>query len=226
MNLKAEVKRTIRADLHIHTCYSPDCTTSLEAIIDRCLKLGINCMAVTDHNTIAGGLEMQKSAPFTIIVGEEIKTPYGEIVGFFLNEEIPGGLSPQETVGRIKAQEGLVCIPHPFDRVRRSPLRREMVDEILPQIDIIEAFNSRTTFLRDNTRAQAFARAHGLPTSAGSDAHTANEIGHTYVEMPEFDGVEEFRQALTQGLIVGDRSNPIVHLASTLAKWRKHLAAT
>lgn len=210
----------------MHTCYSPDCTTSLEATIDRCLKLGINCIAVTDHNTIAGGLEMQKSAPFTVIVGEEIKTSYGEIIGLFLAEEIPPGLSPKETVSRIKAQGGLVCIPHPFDRVRRSPLKLQMIDEILPQTDIIEAFNSRTTFLRDSVRAQALARAHGLAASAGSDAHTAYEIGHAYVEMPEFSGVDEFRQALVQGVIVGHRSVPWVHLASTLAKWRKRSAAS
>ena len=220
------MNRLIKADLHVHTCYSPDCTTSLEAIINRCLTLGISCIAVTDHNTIAGGLEMQKSAPFTVIVGEEIKTPYGEIVGLFLREEIPPGLSPQETIDCIKAQGGLVCIPHPFDRVRRSPLKRQMIDEILPQTDIIEAFNSRTTLLRDSARAQAFARSHGLSASAGSDAHTAYEIGHAYVEMPEFSGVDEFRQALAQGMVVGHRSSPWVHLVSSLAKWRKRLAAS
>lgn len=215
----------LKADLHIHSCYSPDCTTSIEAIIDRCLELGINCLAVTDHNTIAGGLEMQECAPFPIIVGEEIKTPYGEIIGLFLDQEIPPGLSPQETVSRIKAQGGLVCIPHPFDRVRRSPLKPQMIDAILPQTDIIEAFNSRTTLLRDSAKAQAFARSHGLLASAGSDAHTCYEIGHAYVELPEFIGVEDFRQALARGVIVGHRSVPWVHLASSLAKWRRRRAA-
>lgn len=210
----------------MHTCYSRDCTTSIEAIVKRCLKLGINCIAVADHNTIAGGLEMQKDAPFMVIVGEEIKTPYGEIIGFFLREEIPPDLSPRETVGRIKAQGGLVCIPHPFDRVRRSPLKRRIIDEILPETDIIEVFNSRTTLLRDSARAQAFARSHELLTSAGSDAHTAYEIGHAYVEMPEFSGVDGFRQALAQGVIAGRRSVPWVHLASTLAKWRKRRATS
>jgi hypothetical protein len=214
----------LKADLHIHTCYSPDCTTPLEAIIGCCLELGINCIAVTDHNTIAGGLEMQKCAPFTVIVGEEIKTPYGEIIGLFLSQEIPYGLSPQETVSRIKAQGGLVCIPHPFDRVRRSRLQRQIIDAILPQTDIIEVFNSRTTLLRDSARAQTFARSHGLLASAGSDAHTSYEIGHAYVEMPDFSGVVDFRQALAQGVIVGRRSNPWVHLASSLAKWRRRLA--
>lgn len=79
----------IKADLHMHTCYSPDCTTSLGAIINRCLNLGIDCIAITDHNTIAGGLEMQKKAPFTVIVSEEIRTTHGEIIGFFLARRYP-----------------------------------------------------------------------------------------------------------------------------------------
>jgi hypothetical protein len=97
---------------------------------------------------------------------------------------------------------------------------------ILPNIDIIEAFNSRTTLLRDSARAQAFARSHGLPVSAGSDAHTAYEIGQAYVEMPEFSGADGFRQTLAQGIIVGHRSVPWVHLASSLAKWRKRWATS
>jgi len=103
----------LKADLHIHTKYSPDCNTSLEQIISRCQQTGINCIAVTDHGTIEGALKMQSIAPFVIIVAEEILTPRGEIMGMFLKEGIPSGLSVEETISRIKAQDALVPLMIP-----------------------------------------------------------------------------------------------------------------
>ncbi|MFH1485404.1 MAG: PHP domain-containing protein [Chloroflexota bacterium] len=212
----------LRADLHVHTCYSRDTLISPDALISRCQETGINCAAITDHNAIAGAFELKEKAPFLIIIGEEIRTSHGDIIGLFLHDEIPKGLSPQETVARIKEQGGLVCIPHPFDRIRRSPLQRSALDGILHQIDILEVFNSRTTLLRDSERARRFAEAHGLLMSAGSDAHTLGEIGGAYVEMPEFSNRDEFCKALAHGDVVGRRASPLVHLASTVAKlnWR------
>lgn len=216
----------LRADLHVHTCYSSDGTTSLETLVRRCQELGITCVAVTDHNTIAGAIALEKRAPFSVIVGEEIRTTAGEIIGLFLHEAIPEGLSPQETAARIKEQGGLVCIPHPFDRLRRSPLRRSALESLLPQIDIIEVFNSRTTLLSDSERARRFAEAHRFLMSAGSDAHTPSEIGGAYVEMPDFKGRDEFCQSLARAKVVGHRANPLVHLASTVAKFRRRLGGT
>jgi predicted metal-dependent phosphoesterase TrpH len=110
----------LRADFHMHTHYSKDCTTSPKRLVARCLRVGLGCIAVTDHNTIRGGMEVAEIAPFPVIVASEVKTTHGEITGLFLTEEIPRGLSPMETVERIKAQGGLVSIPHPFDKVRSS----------------------------------------------------------------------------------------------------------
>ena len=200
----------------MHTCYSPDSKSLPEDIIQRCLEIQINCLAVADHNTISGALELQRSAPFTIIVGEEIRTTYGEIIGFFLHEEIQRHLSPEETVARIKGQGGLVCIPHPFDRFRiRSRLQYSSLKKIMPFVDLIEVFNSRTLMLRDSVRAGLLAQRHGLPGTAGSDAHTVSEIGNSFTELSEFTDAEQFRLALRRGRIQGRRTNPLVHVYNT-----------
>lgn len=211
----------IQADLHLHTTYSGDSRSQLEQIIARCNKVGINCIAVTDHNTIAGAMEMRKIAPFKVIVGEEIHTASGEVIGYFMTQEIPGRLPVAETVRRIKEQGGVVAVPHPFDRLRGSAIQRPALEKILPDVDIIEVLNARSILRRYNTMAGQLARKHGLAASAGSDAHTLGEIGAAYVEMPDFDGRDDFLQALRQGKIMGQVSPRIVHLKSTLAKIRK-----
>ena len=202
----------LKADLHMHTRYSEDSLSPPEKIVQHCIKRGINCLAVTDHNTITGALEVKRLAPFKVIIGEEIFTTQGEIIGLFLKQEIPRRLSPEETVTRIKAQGGLVCIPHSCDRFRRgSTLRRQALDRIMPDIDSIEVFNSRTMLLRDSARALELARRHDLPATAGSDAHIVREVGSTYMEIPEFNDAEQFRQALRQGQVFGHRTNFFIH---------------
>ena len=208
----------IRADLHLHTIYSGDSKSQLEQIIARCSDVGINCIAVTDHNTIAGALKMQQTAPFKVIVGEEIHTTSGEVIGYFMTQEIPGRLPIEETVHRIREQGGVVAVPHPFDRLRGSAIQRPALEGILPDIDIIEVLNARSLLKRYNTMAELFARKHGLLASAGSDAHTLSEIGRAYVEMPDFDGRDGFLKALAEGKIMGQVSPRIVHLKSTWAK--------
>ena len=210
----------IRADLHVHTCYSIDCCTPLEPIIDHCLNTGINCLAISDHNTIAGALKLQEIAPFKVIVAEEIKTSMGELMGLFLTEEVPKGLSPEETIARIRKQGGLVAIPHPFGRCLLQNSNKLLSGETLSQVDIIEVFNSRSPF-NSSAKARSLASKYGLAASAGSDAHTLAEIGRTYVEMPEFSGPSDFLDSLSQGTIFGRRSSPLVHLASTWAKVSK-----
>lgn len=215
--------RITKADLHLHTCYSMDCAMSLEQIIDRSLKIGINCLAVTDHNTIEGALRLKEIASFQIIVGEEILTTGGEIIGLFLATEIPGGLSPEETVRRIKSQGGLVCIPHPYDTLRLSASRDSMFESLMPEIDIIEVFNARSLFPSATNKAWQLAQKYGKPMSAGSDAHSPQEIGNAYVEMPPFEDKETFITSLEQGKIGGSRSSPIVHFHSTWARLKKQL---
>jgi predicted metal-dependent phosphoesterase TrpH len=213
----------IKADLHVHTCYSIDCLTPLDKIVSRCLALGIDCIAVADHNTVTGALKLKEIAPFKIIVAEEILTPAGEIMGLFLNEAVPRGLSPQETISQIRNQGGLVAIPHPFGR--SLPWKNNLLisTEVLSQVDIIETFNSRTPFSNSIARAFALAKEQGKAASAGSDAHTLGEIGRAYVEMPEFDGRNDFLNSLAQGKIFGQKSSYLAHFASTWAKIRKHI---
>ncbi len=197
---------------------------TLEQIISRCLKIGINCLAITDHNTIAGALKMKEIAPFPIIVGEEILTSGGEVIGMFLSQEIPSKLSIEETISRIKAQDGLVCIPHPYDRLRLSMFRDQVFESIMPEVDIVEVFNARSLLPNSSTRAWHLAHKYGKRASAGSDAHTPSEIGNAYIEIPEFTGKEEFLASLAKGKICGNKSNPIIHLASTWARIKKNLS--
>jgi len=208
----------LKADLHIHTKYSMDCSTPLEKIIDRCLKIGINCIAVCDHGTAEGAIKLKSMAPFKVIVAEEILTPHGEIMGMFLQETIPSGMSVEQTLAQIRTQGGLVCVPHPFDTFRQSALGDKVTETIAAQIDVVEVFNSRASLLRDSTKADHFAEKYGIAKSAGSDAHTASEIGNAYVEMPEFSDRDDFLQALRMGKIVGHRTNPMIHFNSLWAR--------
>jgi len=210
----------LKADLHIHSEYSMDCNTALDKIIQRCQELEINCIAIADHGTAEGALKMQKIAPFTVIVAEEILTTEGEIMAMFLKETIPSGLTPRESVERIREQGGLVNIPHPFETIRGSALKDRNIEEIAAQIDLMEVLNSRSPFPANSNKARAFASEHGIVHGAGSDAHTLMEIGNAYVIMPEFKGKDDFLKALSQGKIYGQRSGPLVRLFSTWAKIR------
>lgn len=212
----------LKADLHMHTCYSADCGTPLDKIVARCLQIGINCIAIADHHSIAGALRLKEIAPFNVIVAEEIMTPIGELMGLFLTQEIPRGLSAQETITRIKSQGGLVNIPHPFGHSFREN-KKLLSQEILSQVDLIEVFNSRIPFPNTFPKASKLAAEYRLPASAGSDAHTIREIGRAYVEMPEFNGPEDFLDCLTRGKIFGQRSSSFLHFVSLWWKLRKRL---
>jgi len=199
-----------------------DCLSPLEQIVERCLGLGINCIAIADHNTIAGAVKLSEIAPFKVIIAEEVLTPVGEIMGLFLSEAVPWGLSPQETISLIRSQGGLVGIPHPFGRSLPWNVNPLTSTDILSQVDIIETFNSRTPFSNGNAKAWKLAKENGKAASAGSDAHTLREIGRAYVEMPEFDGPDDFLNSLAQGKIFGQKSSYLAHFASTWAKIKKH----
>lgn len=181
-------------------------------------------MAITDHNRIAGALQLKRTAPFKVIVGEEVLSTSGEIIGLFLTEEVPDRLTPEETVARIKAQGGLVCIPHPFDRFRpHSRLRRGALERIARDVDLIEVFNARTLMLQDSARALDFARSHALPGTVGSDAHVIQEIGRAYVELPEFNDAEGFLLALGRGQAFTRRTSPLTHFYSIRNRLLKKL---
>jgi hypothetical protein len=183
--------------------------------------VNINCVAISDHNTIAGALKLKEMAPFEVIIAEEVMTPVGELMGLFLTEEIPQGLPAEEAIARIKNQGGLVSIPHPFGRPPLQNSNKLLSKEILSRVDIIEVFNSRTPFPNSSARAWRLALECGLATSAGSDAHTVREIGRAYVEMPEFENSGEFLDCLSRGRIFGRRSSPLIHFATTWVKVSK-----
>jgi predicted metal-dependent phosphoesterase TrpH len=207
-------------DLHTHSTYS-DGSDTPSVLARRAREAGLHAIALTDHNSLSNAIPLQRLAPFPVIVGEEIKTTEGEIIGLFLTDEIPRGMSPEATVEAIHQQGGVVYIPHPFDRVRRSVLRTEALMEILDQVDVIETYNSRISFPGDVLTAIRFAEKHGKLKGAGSDSHVFWELGNSFVEMPEFTERDGFLQSLAQGSIHGKLTHPVAHLASTITKWRK-----
>jgi hypothetical protein len=162
-------------------------------------------------------------APFPVVLGEEVKTDAGEIIGLFIQERIPRGLPPAETARLIRQQGGLVAVPHPFDRLRGSRLRADALDALVAEglVDIIEAFNSRTTFPADNARGVTFAQRHGLPVCAGSDAHSVGEYGQSYTEMEPFDGPAEYLANLRTARLHTAASPFSVHFISKWAKYGK-----
>jgi predicted metal-dependent phosphoesterase TrpH len=198
-----------------------DSQSELEDIIKRCQKLGIDCIAVADHNAVEGGLKMQTLAPFKVIIAEEILTFSGELMGMFLKERIASGIPLEAAIAAIKEQGGLVSIPHPFDPVRGLRLNADEFNKLAPQIDLIEVFNARVLSPQTNSKSLHFAREHNLPGTAGSDAHTISEIGNVFVELNNFNTPAEFLAALQQAKIQGKRASPFVHFSSTWAKMRK-----
>lgn len=210
----------IKVDLHVHTCYSGDSLMTLEQVVEAALARGLGALAITDHDAIEGALALSRTSPIPIIVGEEIYVGDGEIVGLFLHEFIPPKLGAVETIARIRQQGGLVYIPHPFDRYR-YPLPEPVLLSVLHEVDAIEVLNARVTAPAYNERAAAFAREHGLPGGAGSDAHTPGEVGRAYVTMAPFADRDTFLSNLSHAEVGGSVSRHYVHLFSTLAKIRK-----
>jgi len=219
----------MKIDLHVHTVYSNDSLTPLRDVLRWAVRRQLGAVAITDHDTIEGACSLSRTSPVPIIVGEEILTQRGEVIGLFLQEEIPPCLSSRETVSLIHQQGGLVYVPHPLDRLRRSAIGYEGLMEIIDEVDIIEALNARVTLGIDNQLAGALARRHGLPCGAGSDAHYGFEVGRAYVEIPALADTyglpqaETFLESLRQGEPRGRISSPLVHVGSAYAKVAKEL---
>ena len=213
-----------KVDLHSHTIYSKDCLTRPEDAIARARSLGLDKLAITEHNNLAGALRAKELAPDLIIVGEEIMTTHGELIAYFVKEEVPRDLSPQETIRRLREQGAVIAIPHPLDSLRNSAMGMANVLEVIDQVDAIEVRNARCVRPQDNLAALALAQERGLLITAGSDAHIPFELGHCYVEMPAFeDDAESFVDALQSAKPMGKESPFWPHLMSTWAKWRKRI---
>lgn len=212
----------LRYDLHLHTHHSFDSLASYDGIIEQVQRRGLDGIAVTDHNTMAGARALAERAPFPVILGEEIRTQEGEVIGYFMSEEIPRGLSLDETLERLRSQGAVIAVPHPVDRVRASSaLGESVLRRIIDRVDLIEGFNARCMWAADNARARAIAAEYGRPLTAGSDAHHPIEIGRAWSELADFDDAQSFLAALRGGTIHGRRSQPWASVLSTAAKVAK-----
>jgi hypothetical protein len=195
----------IVVDLHLHTSWSHDCSIEVDDLLDHAEAEGLGAIAVTDHNVFGGAREAAERARgrrIVVIPGEEIKTAgQGEVIGLFLREEIPRGMSFAETVAAIRAQGGLVYVPHPFDRMHAIP-DAATLHRHLAEIDVFEVYNARLLFEAYNEEALRFARKYNLTAAAGSDAHVLPGIGTGAVRMRRFSGPEDFLVSLRSAEIL------------------------
>jgi glycosyltransferase involved in cell wall biosynthesis len=201
-------KNFIHVDLHMHTDHSPDCATPVGTLLDTAKKVGLGAIAITDHNEISGALEARKRANgIKVIVAEEVKTAdQGEVIGLFIEEKIPRGMTLQETIAEIRRQGGLVYVPHPFDRMHAVPDYEHLLD-VVEEIDAIEVFNPRVAFSAFNEEAARFAAKYRIVAGAGSDSHVAQGLGSVKIRMRDFDGPEEFLESLRDADIVRKRQS-------------------
>ncbi|HUH13533.1 MAG TPA: PHP domain-containing protein [Longimicrobiales bacterium] len=213
----------VRVDMHLHTRRSFDCLCPGEEVVRVAAQRGIDRVCITDHNEIEAALELRERVPGRVIVGEEVKTAEGvDIIGLWLTERIPKGTPAREACERIRAQGGLVYVPHPYAGGKGGGDR--ILEEVEDLVDAIEGFNARIHLARLNALAVSWAAARDLPLGAGSDAHSLREVGRAYVDVPPFeDRPAAFLEALRHGRITGRFSSWGVHLFSTWAKVRKRL---
>ena len=209
----------IVADLHMHTNHSHDCSIEPAALVDHAETEGLGAIAVTDHNVFTGALEaveLARGRELIVIPGEEVKTDRdGEVIGLFLQSEIPRGMTFADTVAAIREQQGVVYVPHPFDRMHSIPAPATLHGH-LPEIDVLEVYNARLLFDAYNDEALRFARKYGLLAGAGSDAHVLQGVGTGALRMRRFDGPEEFLLSLRTATVLR-RPKSLAYLQSL--KW-------
>jgi predicted metal-dependent phosphoesterase TrpH/glycosyltransferase involved in cell wall biosynthesis len=209
----------IVADLHLHTSWSHDCQIPVEELLDQAEARGLGAIAVTDHNAFGGALEaveLARGRDLVVIPGEEVKTDgQGEVIGLFLSEEIPRGLSFDETVATIREQGGIVYLPHPFDRLHAIP-DPATLHRHLDELDVVEVYNARLLFEAYNDEALRFARKYGVTMGAGSDAHVLQGVGTGGMRMRAFDGPDEFLESLRSAQVLR-RPRSLLYLQSL--KW-------
>jgi hypothetical protein len=193
----------IDVDLHMHTDHSNDCATPVEVLLREARARGLGAIAVTDHNEISGAIDARaKANGVKVIVGEEVKTAeQGEVIGLFIEEKIPRGMTLEETIAEIKRQGGLVYVPHPFDRMHAVPDYEHLV-AVIDDVDAIEVFNPRIAISEFNEEAVRFAAKYRIPGGAGSDAHVPQGLGSVRIRMRDFNGPDEFLESLRDADII------------------------
>lgn len=194
----------VRVDLHSHTMWSGDSTTTPDEVEQAVVEAGLDVLCITDHNAVKGAEQLAVSLPCRVIVGEELRTHHGEIIGLFLRERVPFGTAPREAAQAIRDQGGIVYVPHPFDPMRRNLSEAALVElTAAGLVDAIEVVNAKTSLASLNRRAREFADENDLAAGAGSDAHVPLALGSAFVEMPDFDGPADFLAKLREGVVVG-----------------------
>jgi hypothetical protein len=205
-------RREIHVDLHMHTDHSPDCATPVETLLGTAHDVGLGAIAITDHNEVSGALaarEMADDFGVKVIVAEEVKTAdEGEVIGLFIEDKIPRGMTMAETIAEIRRQGGLVYVPHPFDRLHSVPDYEHLL-EIVEDIDVLEVFNPRVALTAFNEEAERFAAKYRIIPGAGSDSHVAQGLGSVMIRVHDFDGPEEFLEAMRDADIVRKHKNLI-----------------
>ncbi len=208
-------------DLHCHTSASFNSLAPPEAVVKAAADRGLTYLAITDHDLIDGALRAREAAPhgLTVIVGEEIRTADGDLIALFLDRAVPPGLSARDTIAAVRAQGGVLGIPHPFDRFRGSMLKDPKLEATAAQVDWIEAYNARVVGATGNERAASFARDMHLPGVAVSDAHSVLEVGVAYTVVDGDPSTPEgLLAALTDVELVPGRASYIVRTITPLAK--------
>ena len=214
----------IRLDMHMHTEYSRDSRVALADFAELARKAELGAVCITDHDTIEGGLRLREmNTGLQVIVGEEITTGDGELVGLYLEKPIEPGLSADRSIDLIHEQGGLAYVPHPFSRNRRRHLRRSTLEQVAPKLDIVEVFNAREVASSSNVRALEFARQHSLPGGVGSDSHRPIEIGRAYVDVATFATPQELLVALSEGKVTGTLSGMGIHMRTWIDMGRKFM---
>ena len=207
----------LKVEFHCHTNASKDSLTHPRDLVAACRRKGIDRVIITDHNTIKGAQAAQALDPQLVIVGEEIMTTRGEILAAFVREEIPKGLSPAETIQRLKAQGAFISVSHPFDEWREGGWQEAHLLEILPDVDAIEVYNSRCMLPSFNRAARQFAERHNMAGTVGSDAHAAFELGRSLMLLHPFEGPVELRDVIRKGMPRVQWSPPWFRLTSRFA---------
>jgi predicted metal-dependent phosphoesterase TrpH len=214
---------TVLVEFHCHTNASKDSLTHPEDLIRAARQKGIDRLIITDHNTIAGAQAAQSLDPELVIIGEEIMTTRGEILASFVSEEIPAGLTPQETIHRLRDQGAFISVSHPFDKIRSGAWEENDLLEILSLVDAIEVYNSRCMFPGFNRQARRFAEKHNIPGTVGSDAHATYEVGRSLMQLEPFEGPDEMRKVIRSGKPLTKWSPPWFHFSSRYAVASKKL---
>lgn len=217
----SQQNRKLLVEFHSHTNASKDSLTAPADLVAAARRKGIDRVVITDHNSIAGAVAAHLLDPQRVVVGEEIMTTRGEILAAYVTEEIPAGLTPQETIRRLREQGAFISVSHPFDRFRKGGWLESDLLEILPFVDAIEVFNSRCMRKSFNEQAKAFAEKYNLAGTVGSDAHAAFELGQSLLRLDPFDGPDEMRSVIRAGVPLVKMSPWWVHVVSRYASMKK-----